>query len=217
MRGLLVKDFCIIGKRSRYFLALFIILIAVGTKMDNTFFSSYLSVIVTLFAITTISYDEYDNGMPFILSLPVTRKDYAKEKYLLGLMLGVGATVLSFVFQCAACLMQRMPIEVMSCVETSMVSVPIWTLILVIMLPVELKFGSEKGRIVMFIIYGIVLLLFFAAGKLFETLDVDAPAILQRLSEIPSYVSYIAVIILCAVMWIVSLFISINIMKKKEY
>ena len=42
------------------------------------------TIVTAIFAITTISYDEFDNGLAFLMTLPVTRKQYVAEKYLLG-------------------------------------------------------------------------------------------------------------------------------------
>ena len=41
----------------------------------------YVTFIFTLFTVSTISYDEYDNGYPFLFTLPITRRQYVNEKY----------------------------------------------------------------------------------------------------------------------------------------
>ena len=35
-------------------------------------------------ALNTIASDDMDNGMPYIFTFPISRKEYVKEKYLLG-------------------------------------------------------------------------------------------------------------------------------------
>lgn len=47
---------------------------------------------------STISYDDADRGMGFLMTLPSTRKNYAVEKYILGygvsfLLLAVGTVI----------------------------------------------------------------------------------------------------------------------------
>lgn len=38
---------------------------------------------------STISYDEFDNGNAFLFSMPITRKSYTVEKYAFGLIFGM--------------------------------------------------------------------------------------------------------------------------------
>ena len=49
-----------------------------------SFAIGYFTIVTAIFAITTISYDEFDYGLAFLMTLPVTRKQYVAEKYLLG-------------------------------------------------------------------------------------------------------------------------------------
>ena len=55
-----------------------------GTSTDATFVSGYISIVFAMFAISTISYDEYDNGNAFLFTLPFSRKEYVLSKYVFG-------------------------------------------------------------------------------------------------------------------------------------
>lgn len=90
MRGLLTKDFLTIknqGKSMILILAIGIIMIISG--MNKTFVIGYLTFIASTFAISTLSYDEYDHGYPYIFILPIERKEYVVEKYLFSAMLSI--------------------------------------------------------------------------------------------------------------------------------
>ncbi len=48
-----------------------------------------------LFTLSTISYDEFDNGNAFLFSLPITRAGYVVEKYCFALILALSAWTIS--------------------------------------------------------------------------------------------------------------------------
>ncbi len=85
MKGLLIKDLKLIktcGLFPMLALAVFVILqLGAGNGEMGV---GLTILILSIFSITSITYDEYDNGMPFLLTLPITRKKYVQEKYVLG-------------------------------------------------------------------------------------------------------------------------------------
>ena len=75
MKGLLIKDIKLLKNQLRFYAAL----VAIGLMMmifqDNIMFAiSYISVMFGMFTLSSISYDEMDNGTAFLMTLPVTRK-----------------------------------------------------------------------------------------------------------------------------------------------
>ena len=78
----------------------FIIIIVVGCLLtmgynDFTFMVGFITFILSLFTVSSISYDEFDNGYPFLLTLPFSRKTYVIEKYVFGLILGLTGWLVS--------------------------------------------------------------------------------------------------------------------------
>lgn len=90
MKGLLIKDFKLLKTQQKFFLLVLFIAIAVEmfSGSSSSFLIGYLSFMAILFTLSSISYDEFDNGNAFLFSLPITRKSYVIEKYGLGLILG---------------------------------------------------------------------------------------------------------------------------------
>ena len=86
MKGLFVKDIELMKQQKQFF----ILVVVMGVILNLTgsgsvsFATGYFTFVTAIFAITTISYDEFDNGLAFLMTLPVTRKQYVAEKYLLG-------------------------------------------------------------------------------------------------------------------------------------
>ena len=92
MRGLLIKDLRLVMRQQRATLLVFIsIIFLVIMAVENPMFGLvYVVFLLPALLISTISYDTFENGMLFLMSLPISRKDYVAEKYLLA----VGGSVL---------------------------------------------------------------------------------------------------------------------------
>ena len=78
MTGLLLKDFRLFLQQKRFFAILVFIAIIMGLNSDSTFTMAYLTFVCSFFVLSTISYDEFDNCYPFLMTLPVKRSDYVK-------------------------------------------------------------------------------------------------------------------------------------------
>ncbi|MCQ2540475.1 MAG: ABC-2 transporter permease, partial [Acetatifactor sp.] len=76
MRGLLEKDLRLLLKRKNYLLLMLVIFVGFSFMMEPSFVVGYVPVLSVLFTISTISDDEFDNGYPFLMTLPVSRKEY---------------------------------------------------------------------------------------------------------------------------------------------
>ena len=87
MKGLLVKDF-------RFFLGQkgsFLIFIAIGlyfllTGVDMSFALIFTMMMAAIFSTSSISYDAFDNGMAFLMTLPINKKTYVISKYILSVL-----------------------------------------------------------------------------------------------------------------------------------
>ncbi len=140
MRGLLIKDYRLLWNQRRTFgIMMLIWMIVVVTNTNPVFAVSYLIFICSIMAINTISYDQHENGITFLLSLPVSRKQYVREKYLLFLINLAAAVLFSVLF-----------ILIPGNIEGTVVVYLIGMVVLAIslMMPVSLIFGAEKGRLV---------------------------------------------------------------------
>ena len=63
MKGLLVKDFKLMMLQRNFFLLILVIVIGMMAFTDDVVFPlGFLSFVVSLFTLSTISYDDFDNG-----------------------------------------------------------------------------------------------------------------------------------------------------------
>ena len=222
MNGLLVKDILILLKQKRLFFIYFASALMLSFAMDSSFVVTYFTMIGSLLVLTTISYDTFDNGMPFLMSLPVDGKTYAKEKFLfslIGLFLSWAAGVAS---QFLSLLIQHKEFDALDLLSMDIAFVPIFLIIVSLMIPINLKFGADKGRIVLMILCGLIVAIGLLGKKLFSDLLKDTSKIeleyfLAKLSTIPKSVIVISGFGIALVIFIIALAISSGIMSKKEY
>lgn len=169
MTGLLIKDWKLFKNQGRYFFTILMIAIAIlimGSERFNTFAISYITFFVAYFALSTLSYDEYDNGMEFLMTLPVSRRTYVSEKYLLTVLLTAGAWLFSIGINVVFLLSSGSSAESFrEMLGAGVLFLPITLAFLDVSLPLFLKFGPELGRVVSFGVIGVIVLLLFLLGR----------------------------------------------------
>lgn len=218
MKGLLLKDFKLVKLQKNFFFM--IIAVAVGLTIindDATFMLGFLTFVMSMFTLSTISYDEFDNGNAFLFTLPVSRKSYVVEKYVFSLLLGGGSWVLAVLFAVVFSIIQG----TVSVLEVVMAAVVIFVIMLMVqaaMIPFQLKFGGEKGRIAMVGAVGILFIIGFVAVKIAEGLGIDLLNVgIGSLSTVNMGMAVAIAIAVDAVVLLVSMKISISIMDRKEF
>lgn len=218
MKGLLVKDFKLMMLQKMLLLLICAILIGMMIFTDDVVFPlGFFSFVVSLFAVSTISYDDFDNGNAFLFTLPITRNNYVIEKYSIGLLFGciawIFATVLGLI---ATVLKDTLP--ALDFVQSSLIILPMMIVIQAIMLPFQLKFGGDKGRIAMIGAFGalaVISLVIVKGAK--AVFNVDLVSLLNNLPTVSMGVLIAIAIIFALLMLLVSMKISLSIMNKKEF
>lgn len=217
MKGLLIKDFKLMKNQKNFFLLIIVVSVLMAFSTENAaFIAGYLPFLCSLFTLSSISYDEYDNGSAFLFSMPISRRNYAVEKYAFGLLTGAAGWILAFVIA-AVFGMLKHTASITDSICTSLVALPVILLALAMMLPLQLKFGGEKGRIVALGTVGFMMILSALIGKFAEAQHLDLTALFDRLSSIgyPSQIA--AALILTVLLLLLSCRISISIMEQKEF
>ena len=215
MKGLLVKDLRLLCSQSRFYVILLLVLILAGTSTDATFVAGYISIIFPMFAVSTISYDDYDNGNAFLFTLPFSRKEYVLSKYLFGLLLCLFGILLSTILIIVQNVFILGSVNFEAMISSQVGTMVSSVLILSLMFPLQFKFGSEKSRVALIAVVGIVFFLITVSVKLFEHVSLD----LSFLSFIWNN-EFILLSILFIVMIVfiyISIHMSIRIMMKKEF
>ena len=141
MKGLLIKDLLLMIKSKKVILFMLFIGI-IGGINDISFATGYILMVFAILSLSTISYDEANHGLKTLFTLPISKSDYVKEKYLFSLII----TGIGFVFvTILGCFSKNGFMETLIILSTAL-------LLLALSLPFQLKEGNEKGRIVLFVV-----------------------------------------------------------------
>lgn len=217
MKGLLVKDIRLMLQQKRFFVMLLFIAVMLNFSTDGFFVIGYLTMAFSIFVISTISYDEFDNCYPFLMTLPVDRRSYVKEKYFLGLLLGGSAWLIGTIISLLNQMIQNEQIVFKDFFMIAVVYIPIFILLISIFIPFQLKYGSEKGRLVMIGATGIVFLVGYLFVKLAERMGVNIGNMVNTLSTLNIGVVEAILILVSVVGLGISCMISFKIMGNKEF
>lgn len=219
MRGLLKKDWeLLVGNYKTYGVVAAISLVYLFLGGNSVhFFVAYVTLVAVILVLNTIAYDDFDHGMAFLMTLPIQRETYVLEKYVFGLLCGILGWLISGVLSAARLFYMG---AVQNWQELGGIYLTyLWIVVfmLVFMIPIQLKFGGDNGKIVM--VGAILLAMAIGAGigKVLELADVSMDVLFaQMLTEkLPVTVTVLAVMI-AAGFWI-SYRASVRIMKKKEF
>ena len=100
---------------------------------------------------------------------------------------------------------------------SSLMLLPLILLMQALVLPFDLKFGSERGRIAILGALGLLVLLGVLAVKGAEAAGIDLAAVLDSLPPLNMGLLIAAALLVSLVLWLLSMRISISIVKKKEF
>lgn len=217
MKGLLIKDLRLILKQKTLLMIVLIVGVLNIRNMDAGFMAGYMIFVSMFLAINTISYDSFDNGMAYLLTMPAGRKAYAIEKYVFTMGMILCMAVITFLISVIASVANNGEIDLaMAAVVVISVSVVSFVMACV-MIPFNLKFGAEKFRIILLVIVGIIV----AGAYAIEEHMTNASAVLTNLIESISRMSELMLGVLLVAFVIavvaVSVAMTIKVMNNKEF
>lgn len=218
MKGLIIKDIRIIfsNKNVFLFIPILVSMAAFSKTRLAVYLFAYVAVMVISLLTTTISFDDMENSTSFLMTMPVSRKEYVKSKYLLGVVSLILGVVVSIAVVTAVTFLKGDTLDVNGLM---LIVCLLWLVMIVLMsvlIPVQLKFGSINGKAVLTcIIIGSMLVL--AAMILVlrnyseETLNFFVNEIMKNMVLMTAAGILGTVIIL-----VISYMMSVRIMKKRE-
>lgn len=201
MKGLLVKDFLLMIKSKKVILFMLFIGI-IGGINDISFATGYILMVLAILSLSTISYDEANHGLNTLFTLPISKSDYVKEKYLFSLIItGIGFALVAIL----NCFSKSGFMETLIILSTAL-------LLLALSLPFQLKEGNEKGRIVLFAVV-------FGCTFLFAFLNQFIPKFFQSIESLlntldPTMFS-VGLLITSFILYFISMRISIRVYKNR--
>lgn len=218
MKGLLIKDFKLLkaqGKFIAIILVLCVLFLARGQEMFYVF--TYASAILTMLAAATITYDQTDNGMGFIFTFPVSREKYVLAKYTFGMLLAVCLTAAFLAGMLAAGTVSSAPYRAQE-YFTGVSGILLAAIVsMSAMIPLQLKFGAEKSRIVMLTILGFIGLAVYVARQAAEALHIDLTPLIDWIWQAGPMETAVCIGVLAAGMLVISYMVSVAVMRRKQF
>lgn len=201
MKGLLVKDFLLMRK-SKYVILFMLAIGIIGGIKNISFAAGYILMFLAILSLSTISYDEANHGLNTLFTLPISKMDYVKEKYLFSLII----TGIGFVFVTILGYFSKSDfMETLAILSTAL-------FLLAISLPFQLKEGNEKGRIVLLVVvFGCTFLFAFLnqfIPKFFESIE-------SLLNTLDPTMFSVGLLITSFVLYFFSMMISIRVYKNR--
>ena len=222
IKGLLKKDLYNLSsyKASLIIIILFCGIAIIGTEAINLA-PIIICTIIGMISLSTFSYDEISKSNKYILTLPTSRKEIVKEKYILA----IGSTILGGII---GFILTVIVINVMNHIRAeniinldyeSLISTTIggmWgiSLIQAIQIPSIYKWGAEKGRIQMFIMLFIMIAVVLGVGYLLIKASFNI-----NIEMIENFMNKFGIglfVLLMIIMYYISYKISYKIYKNKE-
>lgn len=214
MKGLLIKDWQLLKNQKAFFMVLAVIMVLYTAMGNVTFLLSYAPMMCVFVAMSTITYDTFDNGSAFLFTLPFSRKEYVREKYIFSGLL----VLISWGISVAAALGHTF-FRAGDWKETLVTSVIFLLLSLIIMslsIPLQLKYGAEKSRVAVMIMMGAAFGLLFVVFKIMDARKVNTNQLWSAFHGLNTTVAVAAAIAVCTALIGISLAVSTKIMHKKE-
>ncbi len=220
MKGLLIKDLKLMTRqKSMLFMVLAIIVFFPALEMDPGFIVTYAMILLLFMTVSTVSYDDFDNGMPFLFTLPVDRKTYVLEKYVLGLSAAVIAWIGSVLINVAYIFIlgENAGGSIKDILVSAALIFPVALIMWEVLLPMQLKFGAEKARIVIFVVAGVIAAMGVIVSKIAEGSSEKLNELMEMVNKLGPWQIGIAFFAVTIIGLLISCACSVRIMEKKEY
>lgn len=222
IKGLIKKDLYNLGsyKTSLIVMIIFCAIAIIGTKAVN-YGPIIICTMIGMIALSTFSYDEISKANKYILTLPTNRKEIVKEKFILA----IGATIFGGIIGILITIILTkimnyiQPTNTINLDYNSLLFSTIGgmfgiSLIQAIQIPSIYKWGPEKGRIQMFILIFLLVLLISGIGFLIMKSNININ--LEIFENFMDRFGMIFLVLLIAIMYFISYKASCKIYSNKE-
>lgn len=212
MKGLIIKDLTYIKNYWKQYLLAFVLGLIPVSIIDYD--PVTIQVIILMIFVFTFNsnfgYDDYNNWNEYALTMPISRKDIVKSKYILALIFLVAGGIFGILISIIMNIVYKHNQNINEMLMTFSLGAIFFLVFLSIYLPMIMKFGSSKGKILLIIF-------------LFTFISI----IMQLLNKIVNHIHFtkgldISLIIIIGfvislILYGLSMLVSEKIMEKKEY
>lgn len=212
MSGLLVKEYYTLRRYIKQYILLFIFFGALSVYMDSViYFQAMVTMSMCMLVFTGMSYDSTAGWDKYVMTMPVSRKDVVRSKYIICVIYAAIAIVVSGIF---SIIINRIyPMEDVGLMLMTIMAMTLLCLIFIIysiLLPMIFKLGVEKTRILMI---AVIMIPVFA---ILGTAEYMPESVLDFIEQ-HAAIFGAAGVIMSVLIYCISYFISVGIFSKKEF
>ena len=209
MIALILKDIATLKKTLLLTVAISIALAVYGIYTNEIFVAPLICAMIPLI-LTAIAfgYDNKSSFEQFAFSMPIKKSSYVLSKLFFAFSFGMVGTICIFVL-----LMTKNQMSLNNIVFISLISLMASILMSAIQLPFILKYGAEKGRLIMVITYFLI----FALSTLLKEKSDFLAKLMEMLSKNSMSMICLGIIVVSVIIIGITIKLSIMIMDKKEY
>lgn len=222
IKGLIKKDLYNLGsyKSSLIIMVIFCGIAIIGTKAVN-YGPIIISTMIGMIVLSTFSYDEISKANKYILTLPTNRKELVKEKFILAIgatifggILGILITIIITKIMNYIQPMNAINLDYNNLLISTIGGMFGISLIQAIQIPSIYKWGAEKGRIQMFVLIFLLVVLISGIGFLIMKSNININ--LEIFENFMDRFGMIFLVLLIAIMYFISYKASCKIYSNKE-
>lgn len=209
MLGLIKKDFFMI-KANLKTLLIYLAIYTVISFNGNFEMSFLLPFLCIMTFISTFSYDDFNNWNAYAVTLPSGRKNIVRSKYIATIIVSLISFIIGITISILVSMTKR-NVDLEIIVSSLLDSLLAISLMVSIMYPLIFKYGSEKGRIIVFaVVFGII-----GIGVLVAKV-VNMTSIINIINGLDNYL-LITIPIVSVILLGISYLISNKIYKNREF
>lgn len=214
MAGLIEKDLRLLFANKLTAAFFIVFAVALGFTQNNAFILGYFPFSICVLVINTIAYDELDKGYQFLMTLPVDRKLYVREKYVISLGAGVISWLFASVIYFLIKIVKGTAGPIVSELPLVAVFLPVIALFILFMIPMQIKFGVEKSKAIVAGTVGGIGACIIGFAKLAGA--GAGEGMMAVLNHMSGWLIALIVILVTVILTIVSYLICVKVMEKKE-
>lgn len=150
------------------------------------------------------------------MTLPIDRRIYTREKYVFGVILGMAAWLVGVVIYGVTLFLHGQQAMFFPNLIGALIYIPMFMIMISLIMPFQLKYGSERGRMVMLVVFAAAAVIIGVLVKAGKSTGVTAVKLVSFFSRISEGQILLACFLLGLVVTWISYEASLRIMKKKE-
>lgn len=156
MKSLILKDLYNMGHNAKsmlFMLVIFAVCLLPSTGVEGYIVGS--GVLCSMMVVTTLAFDDHCKWTRYALVMPISRKDIVVAKFIvLVIFCGIGS-MLGLVFgSICGLLLKKITLSLMQISELLLVALASWMIAIIfgsMSIPLVLKYGSERGRMLLIV------------------------------------------------------------------